>query len=205
VSAEAAIPELVIATGNVGKLREIREILDDARFRLCGLERFSVEMPGEGDDYLANAIAKAREVARATGLAAVGDDSGLEVDALGGRPGPLSARYGGQGLDDQGRVAHLLHEMEGVAPAARSARFVCFVALARPDGRIETARGVCPGTILAAPEGQGGFGYDPVFRPQGYAASMAGLPAETKNRISHRGRALLALQPAVIDALGLAS
>lgn len=199
-----AASEVVVATGNRGKLVEIRAILGDAGFRLSSLDRFpALAMPDEGDDYTGNAIGKARFVAKATGLPSVGEDSGLEVDALDGRPGPHSARYGGAGLDDAGRVAKLLDELAGTAAKARGARFVCIAAVATPDGKVEVARGECAGTILTSPHGDGGFGYDPVFRPGGYDVSMAELPAETKNRISHRARAFVALRAAIERAARL--
>jgi XTP/dITP diphosphohydrolase len=190
--------EIVIATANPGKLREIREILAHASVALRSLADFpGIALPDEGDDYTGNAIAKARAVASATGRAAIGDDSGLEVDALGGQPGARSARYGGPGLDDAGRAARLLGELAGCPPGARGARFVCVAALATPDGAVEAARGECAGEILAAPRGTAGFGYDPVFRPCGEPVSMAELPASRKNEISHRARALRALAPAL--------
>ena len=191
---------LVVATGNPGKLREIREILGDARVVLRSLAEFAaVSMPEEGHDYTANAIAKARAVASATGLPAVADDSGLEVDALGGRPGPLSARYGGPGLDDAGRVAYLLEALRGRSGDARRARFVCVAALALPDGAAWTAWGECPGHILDAPRGAGGFGYDPVFWSSELEAAMAELPDAQKNEISHRGRALRGLRARILE------
>lgn len=195
-------PELVVATGNAGKLVEIRAILGDLALRLRSLAEFpDVWMPEEGDDYAANAVAKARHVAAATGRAALADDSGLEVAGLDGGPGPHSARYGGPGLDDAGRVARLLAELAGRDGDARTARFVCVAALATPDGAVEVARGECAGWILAAPRGAAGFGYDPVFRADGERASMAELAADAKNRISHRARALRALRPALLRAL----
>jgi len=191
-------PEVVVATGSRGKLREIRAILGDARVSLRPLADFpDLRMPEEGDDYTANAIEKARAAARATGLPALADDSGLEVDALAGRPGAHSARYGGPGLDDAGRVECLLREIAGCDGATRAARFVCVAALALPDGGVETARGECVGTILPAPVGHAGFGYDPVFLPHGEGVSMAELPAARKNEISHRGMALRALRAAL--------
>jgi XTP/dITP diphosphohydrolase len=194
--------ELVVATGNAGKLCEIREILADARVALRSLAEFpEIAMPDEGDDYSANAIAKARAVAAATGRAAIADDSGIEVDALAGRPGPGSARYGGPGLDDAGRVALLLRELAACEPGARGARFVCVAALATPEGAVATARGECAGEILAAPRGSGGFGYDPVFVPSGERAAMAELPAARKNEISHRAVAFGALRGAIERAL----
>ena len=194
--------ELVVATGNAGKLREMRELLADLRVSLRSLAEFpEIALPEEGDDYTANAIAKARAVAAATGCAAVADDSGIEVDALAGRPGPHSARYGGPGLDDAGRVALLLRELARCEPGARGARFVCVAALATPGGALATARGECAGEILASPRGSGGFGYDPVFLAKGECAAMAELPAARKNEISHRALALRALRGAIERAI----
>lgn len=189
-------PRLVLASGNAGKLAEFRALLADVAIDLVGLGAFpDARMPAEGTDYAENAAAKARTIAAATGLPALADDSGLEVAALGGAPGPLSARYGGEGLDDAGRVAHLLGAL-GDAPD-RAAAFVCVAALAWPDGRVVVERGTCSGEILRVPAGAGGFGYDPVFRPEGRAGSMAQQPEATKNAISHRARALAALRPAL--------
>jgi XTP/dITP diphosphohydrolase len=203
-----AARELVLASGNAGKLREFESLLDAGGAWLGGLElRLSglaevgpIALPQEGASYEPNAIAKARTVADATGRIALADDSGLEVDALGGAPGPLSARYGGPGLDDAGRVAKLLGALEGAD--RRTARFVCVAALAHPDGRIRVARGVCEGAILSAPRGRGGFGYDPVFEPAGRGLAMAELPASEKNRLSHRARAIALLRPTLVDWLG---
>ena len=193
---------MVVATGNAGKLIEIRAILGSLPISLRSLEAFpDVFMPEEGDEYEPNAIAKAQAVARDTGRPAIADDSGLEVVGLGGRPGPHSARYGGPGLDDAGRVRHLLSELERCEGDARAARFVCVAALATPDGRTETAWGECAGRILEAPRGQGGFGYDPVFWAEEKGRVMAEIPTATKNRISHRGRAFAALQPALERAV----
>lgn len=147
-------------------------------------------MPTEGGDYEANAIAKARAAAEQLGCFALADDSGLEVDALDGAPGPYSARFGGPGCDDAGRVEHLLRELDGVPSSRRSARFVCLAALAGPAGELQTARGECPGSILETPRGVGGFGYDPIFQVSDQPKSLAELPSETKNKISHRARAL---------------
>ena len=185
----------IVATKNAGKLAEMRALLGDLPLALRSLADLPrIELPPEGDDYAANAVAKARAVALATGLPALGDDSGLEVDALGGRPGVHSARYGGSGRDDAARVALLLHELASVPEAQRSARFVCVVALVTPEGESVTARGSCEGRILAAPRGAGGFGYDPIFAPEGRDVSLAELPADEKNRLSHRGRAVAALR-----------
>jgi XTP/dITP diphosphohydrolase len=184
----------VVATSNPGKVREIGAILADLGITCVGLEGLPpVDFPEEGDDYAENAVAKARAAARRLGRVAVADDSGLEVDGLGGRPGPRSARYGGPGLDDAGRVAHLLDELSGAAGAARRARFVCVAAWASPDGRTATRRGECEGTIRTAPSGESGFGYDPVFEVEGDGRTMAELAPDEKNRISHRARAFRAL------------
>jgi XTP/dITP diphosphohydrolase len=126
---------------------------------------------------------------------ALGDDSGLEVDALGGAPGPLSARYGGAGLDDAARSAALLAALEAVPDAERGARFVCVAAVATPRGDVATARGVCEGRLLRAARGEGGFGYDPIFAVGD--STMAELPAAEKDALSHRGRAFRALLPAL--------
>jgi XTP/dITP diphosphohydrolase len=187
-----------VATQNPGKLREIQEILRDREIDLCnlsspGLEGAIVEFPEEGGEYEKNAVGKARAAASQLGVWALADDSGLEVEALAGRPGPYSARFGGPGLDDAGRVEHLLRELGGAAHASRRARFVCWAVLSRPDGSTTSASGECPGTILGEPRGRGGFGYDPVFQPDGFVQSMAELTADTKNEISHRARALRAL------------
>ncbi len=181
----------VIATGNPGKCREIAEILADVEVEVRSLEGYPpVEFPEEGTDYRENAIAKARAVANQIGTLAVADDSGIEVAALGGAPGPLSARYGGEGLDDRGRLERLLADISRADSTDRSARFVCWAALATPDGTVIDAYGECRGEILEAPEGKGGFGYDPIFRPEGYALSTAQIETPIKNRISHRAVAL---------------
>jgi XTP/dITP diphosphohydrolase len=186
--------ELAVATSNPGKLREIRELLEDADVVLRSLAELPpVELPEEGDDYGENARAKARCVAAALGIPALADDSGLEVEALGGRPGPRSARYGGPGLDDAARAARLLEALLGVAPERRRARFVCVAAWADPAGNDLTVVGTCEGRILEAPRGEGGFGYDPVFQPDGETLSMAELSASRKNALSHRARAFRAL------------
>ncbi len=196
-SVGAARGEVVLATSNSGKQREIREILADLALELPGLDAFpEVEMPEEGDEYEANAVVKARTVARATGCAALADDSGLEVDGLGGAPGPRSARFGGDGLDDRQRAAKLLDAMATCTGERRNARFVCVAALVTPEGHVATARGECPGRILDAPRGGGGFGYDPIFEVEP-GTTMAELPPARKNEISHRARALQQLRSAL--------
>ncbi|MBY0401963.1 RdgB/HAM1 family non-canonical purine NTP pyrophosphatase [Myxococcota bacterium] len=181
----------VFATGNAGKQRELERIL--AGFEIRSLRDFpAIAMPEEGDDYAANALAKAVAVLEATGIASLGDDSGVEVDALGGRPGVHSARYGGPGLDDRGRIERLLRELAPF-PEPRAARFVCVAACALPDGRRFTVRGECEGTILREPRGNAGFGYDPIFVPNGEHATWAELPDQEKDRLSHRAKAFRTL------------
>jgi XTP/dITP diphosphohydrolase len=191
--------KVVLATRNAGKLREAAAILAPlAEVELVALPD-GVALPEEGDDYEANAVAKAVAAARATGCIALGDDSGLEVDALGGAPGVRSARWGGAGLDDAGRNARLLAALADVAEGARGARFVCVAALATPGGRVATARGTCEGRILRAARGASGFGYDPLFAVG--ERSMAELAPAEKDALSHRGRAFRRLADAVREAV----
>jgi len=186
---------IVVATGNAGKAREIARIL--VGYEVLSLADLPpVEFPEEGGDYAENARVKALTAARALGLACVADDSGLEVDALGGRPGVYSARYGGPGLDDRGRLERLLEELAGV-PTPRRARFRCIAACAWPDGTSEIAEGLCEGVIVEAPRGEGGFGYDPIFVPDGFDRTLAELGREEKDGLSHRGRAFRALEPRI--------
>ncbi len=195
-AAERSSEILVVATTSAGKFREIRAILGERGRGLRSLADYPrVVLPPEGDDYEGNALAKARAAARATGLPALADDSGLEVDALGGAPGPHSARFGGPGLDDAGRIALLLRELANVPAEKRAARFVCVAAWSTPDGTERSARGECRGVLLDAPRGMHGFGYDPIFLPEGETRSMAELDPERKNALSHRARAFRALLP----------
>jgi XTP/dITP diphosphohydrolase len=202
-SPSSPLPEFVLATSNPGKLRELRAILGDLTVVFRALEAFpEVQLPEEGDDYEANAAAKARAVAEGTARPALADDSGIEVAALDGRPGPHSARFGGPHLDDAGRVDKLLTELAASGQADRSARFVCVAALAFPGGEVITARGECPGRILEAPRGRSGFGYDPIFEVEVGGRSMAELAPTEKNRISHRARAFLSLREVIRQRIG---
>ena len=172
---------VVVATGNAGKLREITAILAGEEVELVSLEGLPpVSFPDEGEDYRANAIAKAEAVAQQLGEVAMADDSGIEVDALGGRPGALSARYGGPELDDEGRLRHMLSELEGVRIPERGARYVCEAAMATPGGDLLGARGICEGSIGMAPRGDGGFGYDPIFVLTSTRQSMAEMTTAEK-------------------------
>ena len=183
---------LVLATANRAKARELRALLGDIPYRILDLTEFpSVALPPEGAaSYAENALVKARAVAAATGMPALADDSGIEVDALGGRPGVLSARYGGEGLGDADRCRVMLGELRDVPPARRAARYRCVVALAAPGGREATAEGVVEGVLLTEPRGAGGFGYDPLFYYPPLGATFAELPPEAKDAVSHRGRAM---------------
>ncbi|MFN8640662.1 MAG: RdgB/HAM1 family non-canonical purine NTP pyrophosphatase [Candidatus Binatia bacterium] len=189
---------LVAATGNAGKLRELRALLADPALELRSLADFPQLPPlvEDGDSFLANARRKAHAVAGHAGLPAIADDSGLEVDALGGLPGVRSARFAadaGAGSGDAANVALLLQRLRGLPAAGRTARFRCVIAVARPDGRELLSDGACEGVIADAPVGSGGFGYDPVFLFG--ARTFAQLAAEEKDRVSHRGRAVAALRP----------
>ncbi len=196
--------QIVLASSNAGKLGEIRDILAELPIELCSVAEFpGLVFPQEGDDYEENAIAKARAASKFTHRYALADDSGLEVSGLGGAPGPLSARFGGPDLDDDGRVRALLSAMEPLTGEQRRARFVCVAALTSPDGDIVTAFGECTGRILETARGRSGFGYDPIFEVEGKGIAMAELSSEEKNRISHRAVAFMALSDAIRVTLGL--
>ena len=185
---------LLLGTGNPGKVKEIVSILEDSGWSLSSLQEFEqIESPEEnGATYSDNAILKARFYATATEMFALADDSGLEVDALSGAPGVFSARYAGENATDADRRALLLSELEKTGDKDRRARFVAVVAIASPEGRIvNLSEGICEGIITSVPRGTGGFGYDPLFIPDGYDQTFAELPENIKNRISHRGRALM--------------
>lgn len=190
---------IVAATANPGKLKEFRSLLADLPLEVLSLDGGpSIAFPEEGTDYTANAVAKAEAVAEQWGEWALADDSGLEVEALQGAPGPLSARFGGPGLDDAGRVAHLLDALEGGRAPPWPARFVCVAAWAGPGGEGGIARGECPGRIVTRGRGARGFGYDPVFQPDGFDETMAELEPRVKDRISHRGRAFAQLRETLL-------
>ena len=188
------LPSLLLGTRNGGKVREIEFILGDVPWRLRSLREFeNVGVAAElADTYAENAIAKAQFYARATKLCALADDSGLEVEALGGAPGVFSARYAGDGASDADRRVLLLSQLAHVPEEKRRARFVSVVAIAGPDGNVvNVSEGICSGLITFEPRGEGGFGYDPLFVPDGFQQTFAELADSIKNRISHRARALL--------------
>ena len=185
---------LLLGTRNPGKVKEITTIFEGTGWTFSSLQEFADVRAAveDGMTYVENAIAKARFYARATGLLALADDSGLEVAALGGAPGVFSARYAGDNASDADRRKLLLSELAKVDSRDRRARFVAAIAIAAPDGEVlNVSDGVCNGTIIFEPRGTGGFGYDPLFVPDGYAQSFAELSDEIKNRISHRARALM--------------
>lgn len=181
--------KIIAATKNKNKLREFGEILKG--FEIISQEDAGVDIDVEetGTTFEENSMIKAKAIFEATGIAAIADDSGLCVDALQGEPGVYSARYGGDGLDDEGRVELLLKNMKDVPENERSARFVCVITLVDKD-RVITARGECEGKIDYAPKGENGFGYDPVFYVEEYNKTMAQISPDEKNAISHRGKAL---------------
>jgi XTP/dITP diphosphohydrolase len=188
--------KLVLASSNAGKLAELRELLGDG-FELHAQSRLGVADADEtGQSFIENAILKARHAARMTGLPALGDDSGLCVDALHGAPGLYSARYAGRHGDSEANIDKLLHELDGVPDEARNARFVCVLALLRDadDPMPLIAEGIWQGCILHARRGDNGFGYDPVFFSPAHACGAAELPTAVKNRDSHRGQALAKLR-----------
>ena len=189
-------PRIAVASQNPHKLREIARICTDWPVEWVTVrdepERFP-EVEETGDTYLENATLKARAVAAALNLPALADDSGIEVDALGGAPGPRSARYAGEDATDEQNLHQLIRSLKGVPAGGRTARYRCVAALASPDGGLIEAEADCEGTLMGAPRGAAGFGYDPIFVPAGWDRTMAELTDEEKDRISHRGRALRAL------------
>lgn len=189
---------LLVASNNRGKIREIRALLNNVDVVSPEDLNLHLEVEETGSTFVANAALKARAFASETGLIALADDSGLQVDALDGAPGVLSARYGGTGLDDVGRYRLLLERMKDFPdPQQRSARFCCTLFVAATDGRTCQAEGTCEGRIAHAPSGQHGFGYDPIFFLPEHDCTMADLAAQQKNALSHRAKALKAVYPAL--------
>jgi XTP/dITP diphosphohydrolase len=184
--------ELVIATGNKKKIEEIKRILQGVPVLLLTLEDFPgcPEIEEDADTFEGNAVKKALAVARYAGKPAIADDSGLEVYALNGAPGVWSARYAGADADDRKNLEKVLSELRDVDKEKRGARFVCCVALAFPDGKVETFDGFVEGRIGTEPRGVSGFGYDPVFYPKGHDSTFAEMDADEKDALSHRGAAL---------------
>jgi len=187
---------LAIATKNPHKLRELGRICHDWPVEWLTVENHPgpwPDVPEPHETYLDNALEKARAIASALGEPAIADDSGIEADALDGGPGPRSARFAGEGTSDADNLAKLVEAIGDEQPDARTARYRCVAAIAWPDGRVLHAEGVCDGTLVTTTRGARGFGYDPVFVPEGERRTMAELGDQEKDRISHRGRAFRAL------------
>jgi XTP/dITP diphosphohydrolase len=191
--------ELLVASGNKGKLREFGELLKGVVDTILSPADFPgfPEVEEDGDTFEANAIKKALSAAIFTGKPVLADDSGLSVEYLDGRPGVYSARFAGEGASDADNNALLLRELSGVPQGKRGAAFHCVIALCQPDGSCQTFDGSLPGVILEAPRGAGGFGYDPLFLVPEYGQTFSELPLELKNAISHRGRAMQQLKAAL--------
>ncbi|MBE0480186.1 MAG: XTP/dITP diphosphatase [Dehalococcoidia bacterium] len=183
--------KLLIATNNAGKLKEYASLLQSLPFELTNLaaERIIEEVEETGASMMENAVLKATVYARLSGLVTLADDSGLEVDALGGEPGTLSRRYAGERASDSERNSFLLMKLRDVPREKRTARFRAVIAIAAPEGRYETFEGICEGLIAFEPGGEGGFGYDPIFYLPELDRTMAELSFEEKNKVSHRARA----------------
>ena len=199
--------KLVIATRNPGKIVEFRRILNelsDGAVELIGTDEFPdlVDVEETGTTFAENALLKARYTAKATGLPAIADDSGLCVDALGGNPGLFSARWAGVHGNDKANVTKVLDELVEVPDTQRGAHFICVAALVMPDGREALTEGFFHGSILHEPVGDNGFGYDPIFLPLGMSISCAQMSAQEKDAISHRGKSLRAIAPHVMEMLG---
>ena len=198
--------QLLLATRNKGKIEEFRRILDaiaPGEIELIGLDQFPDlhDVVEDGATFQENALKKAREMSIATGIPAIADDSGLCIDALNGDPGIFSARWAGIHGDDAANTARVLEQMKDVPDQERQAHFTCVAALYLPDGRSHCEEARFDGQILHAPIGEFGFGYDPIFRPDGFELSSAQMSAEAKDAISHRGKSLRAIAPHVITLL----
>jgi XTP/dITP diphosphohydrolase len=198
--------KLLLATRNQGKIVEFRRILDaiaPSEIELVGLDQFPDlhDVNETGSTFEENALLKAREMSEATGLPAIADDSGLCVDALNGDPGIFSARWAGEHGNDRANLEKVLDQLKDIPDSERTGYFICVAALYLPDGRTHVEEGRFLGTILRSPVGENGFGYDPIFQPEGLSISSAQMSSETKDAMSHRGKALRAIAPHVLKAL----
>jgi XTP/dITP diphosphohydrolase len=197
-------PRLLLATRNPHKLVELRRILaPEIDVEVIGLDAVTPfeEVPESGATFAENALIKAREAHSHTGLLTVADDSGLSVDALNGMPGVLSARWAGSAKSDPNNVRLLLEQLADTPDSLLGARFVCAAAMIAADGREVVAEGTMLGHLVRQPRGSNGFGYDPIFIPDGYQITSAEMPSDVKDSISHRGRALAALLPDLLAVL----
>ncbi len=198
--------KLLLATRNQGKITEFRRILDaidPGKIELVGLDQFPDlhDVDETGTTFQENALLKAREMSEASGLPAIADDSGLCVDALNGDPGIFSARWAGTHGDDRANLEKVLQQLIDVSEEERTAYFICVAALYLPSGESHCEEGRFYGSILTEPVGENGFGYDPIFQPQGLTISSAQMSSEEKDQVSHRGKALRAIAPHVMKAL----
>lgn len=196
--------KLLLATNNKGKLRELRAILADLPIELVSPAEIGLELnvPEDGVTYIENATKKALAFQHASGLVCLADDSGLEVDALNGAPGLHSARYSTKpGATDSDRRSYLLKNLEG-KPRPWTARFHATVAIADANGNVQTTEGICPGVVIPEERGTGGFGYDPIFLLPELGLTMAELSEDTKNRLSHRARAVQAAREILLSLFG---
>lgn len=197
--------ELVIATRNQGKIAEVQRLLNEHAplLRLRSVAEFDLpDVEETGESFEENALLKAMTIARATGLPALADDSGISIDALGGAPGVYSARWSGTHGDDVANNKKVLAELSDVPETERGAQFVCVIALALPSGQNLTVRGEVKGSIRTEPIGDFGFGYDPIFQPDGYSITTAQMSPDEKDAISHRGKALREIAPKIQAFIG---
>ncbi len=194
---------VIFASRNRGKLSEVRSILSDLDVEVVGLEGFPEipELVEDGEGFLDNARKKAEAISKLTGELVIADDSGLEVHALGGRPGIRSARYARDGARDEENNLKLLDEMKGISPLDRKARFRCVMVLSSPDGRWWATEGIWEGTIAQEPRGSGGFGYDPIFYLPELGKTVAELTPDEKNSMSHRAKALESMKKILMALL----
>ena len=192
---------MIFATGNQGKIKEIKAILGDIGEEIISMKEsgIDIDIVEDGSSFEENAIIKAKAVMQLTGQLVLADDSGLEVDALGGEPGIYSARYLGEDTSYEIKNRNIIERLEGVEGDARSARFVCVIAAAFPDGEIVTTRGTIEGVIAKEPAGENGFGYDPIVYVPEYKMTTGQMDPEAKNAISHRGKALCAMKKILED------
>lgn len=197
------IDKIIFATGNEGKMKEIRLILEDLGVEILSLKDTGIafDIEENGETFEENAVIKAKAVMQATGALVLADDSGLEIDYLNGEPGVYSARYLGEDTSYRIKNQNLIERLGGVPDEKRTARFVCVIAAAFPDGRVLTARGTIEGMIGYEERGEGGFGYDPIFWLPECGCSTAELTMEKKNELSHRGKALRAMKEEIKKAL----
>jgi XTP/dITP diphosphohydrolase len=197
------LKKLVLATGNSNKVAELKELLKELNLQIATIDDYpGLVMPEEDrPDLAGNAAKKAEAVSAFTGEIALADDSGLEVEALGGRPGVRSARYAGEDGNYEANNRKLLSELEGLPLECRRARFACAIAVTVPGDKTYIVEEFCPGLIAESPRGEGGFGYDPLFIYEPAGLSFAEMPAEDKNKVSHRGRALRSARVLLADLL----